>query len=80
MNALYDAFSKTPIDRTRQCPGNPKNLDVRWAIVVHYKDGSQDAVGFNDITDCIQSSRSENAWPSGRTLFVYAIQNFPFMR
>ena len=80
VNALYEAFSKTGVDRTQDCPGRPQIFDVRWAIVVTYKDGSRDAVGFNDLSDCIQSSRSAKAWPSGRGLFVYAIQNFPFMR
>jgi hypothetical protein len=80
LDALYDAFSKTGIDRDLECPGRPEVLDVRWAIVVTYKDGSHDAVGFNDLRDCVQSSRSAKPWPSGRGLYVYAIQNFPFMK
>src|SRR5579885_915115 len=80
VDMLYDVFSKTGVDRTRDCPSHPQIFDLRWAIVVTYKDGSHDAVGFNDLQDCLQSSRSQKAWPSGRGLFVYAIRSFPFMR
>lgn len=82
VDALYHAFSITPFERTSECPTHPKpfRLDVRWAIVVTYKDGSHDALGFNDLFDCIQSSGSPKAWRSGRGLFTYVVQTFPFMR
>jgi hypothetical protein len=82
VNALYEAFTITPVDRTADCPlrSQPSRYDVRWAIVVTYTDGSHDAVGFNEMWDCIQSSRSPKAWRSGRGLYNYVIQTFPFMR
>ncbi|HEY0382469.1 MAG TPA: hypothetical protein VGC72_09740 [Candidatus Elarobacter sp.] len=82
VNALYEALSNTPVDRTAECPlrSLPYRLDVRWAIVVTYTDGSHDAVGFNDLWDCVQSSASPKAWRSGRGLFTYVVQTFPFMR
>jgi hypothetical protein len=82
VDALYQAFSVTPVDRTAECPlhSQPFRLDVRWAIVVTYTDGSHDAIGFNDLWDCIQSSASPKAWRSGRGLFTYVVQTFPFMK
>ena len=82
VNALYEVFGTTPVDRTAACPlrSQPSRYDVRWAIVVTYTDGSHDAVGFNELFDCIQSSRSPQAWRSGRGLYTYVIQTFPFMR
>ena len=82
VDALYRAFSITPIDRTAECPlhSQPFRFDVRWAIVVTYTDGSRDAVGFNDLVDCIQSSTSPKALRSGRGLFTYVVQTVPFMK
>jgi len=82
VDALYKALSITPVDRKTGCPlrSQPYRFDVRWAIVVTYTDGSHDAVGFNDMVDCVQSSASPKAWRSGRGLFVYVVQTFPFMR
>jgi len=82
LNALYDVFTYTPIDRRKNCElrSVPFRYDVRWAIVVTYKDGSHDAVGFNELFDCIQSSTSPKAMRSGRGLYTYVVQNFPFMR
>ena len=82
VDALYQAFSSTPVDRTAECPlhSQPFRFDVRWAIVVTYTDGSHDAIGFNDLWDCIQTATSPKAWRSGRGLFTYVVQTFPFMR
>jgi hypothetical protein len=82
VDALYQAFSITPVDRSAECPlhSQPFRFDVRWAIVVTYTDGSHDAIGFNDLWDCVQSSASPKAWRSGRGLFTYVVQTFPFMR
>lgn len=82
VDALYQAFTITPVDRAAECPrhSQPFRYDVRWAIVVTYTDGSHDAIGFNDLWDCIQSLTSPKAWRSGRGLFTYVVQTFPFMR
>ena len=80
VDALYDGLAKTGIDRAADCPSHSQTLDVRWAIVVTYKDGSHDAIGLNDLWDCVQMSTSPKAWRSGRGLYEYVIQTFPFMK
>ncbi len=82
VDALYQAFVNTAIQPALECPlhSQPYRLDVRWAIVVTYTDGSHDAIGFNDRWDCIQSASSPKAWPSSRDLYTYVVQTFPFMR
>jgi hypothetical protein len=60
------------------CEGN--DVDVRWAIVLNYRDHTKEALGFNRISNCLQllSRKAPIATTSGLVAFVD--RTFGFMR
>ena len=77
LDDLYSALGDTSVAPERSCRQSP--LDVRWAIVLTYKDGKKDAVAIGADRPCVQLSSRDAALPASRARLLGFIQRtFPF--
>lgn len=78
VDALYQGLNDTVAFLNTPC--ETRRLDVRWAIVLNYKDHTKDALGFNRRARCLQvlSRQAPTATTDGMLEFVD--RTFGFMR
>lgn len=75
---LYHALADTVTDQASACKGD--NVDVRWAIVLNYRDQTRDAIGIGQPYSCVKVlSRETPVVVASDTLLKYVKRNFPFM-
>lgn len=74
---LYRAIHDTSVSPERPC--EQLNIDVRWALVLTYRDGNKDALGIGFVNPCLQLSSRPDAVPGSRKELMSFIQRmFPF--
>ena len=74
---LYRAIHDTSVSPERPC--EQSNIDVRWALVLTYRDGNKDALGIGFVNPCLQLSSRPDALPGSRKeLMSFIQQMFPF--
>jgi hypothetical protein len=74
---LYRTIDVTSVSPDRACPQS--NIDVRWALVLTYRDGKKDALGIGFVNPCLQLSSRPSAVPASREPLMSFIQRtFPF--
>lgn len=78
VDALYQGLNDTIVFLNTPC--ETRRLDVRWAIVLNYKDHTKDALGFNRLARCLQalSRQAPNVTTDG--MVEYVDRTFGFMR
>ncbi len=78
VGSLYSALSDTILDPNTPCEAN--QVDVRWAIVLNYKDHTKEALGFNRVAKCVQFLSHPTASTATPGLVRYVDRTFGFMR
>jgi hypothetical protein len=77
LDDLYRAIHDTSVSPGHAC--SESNIDVRFALVLSYKYGGEDAIGIGDSNPCIQlSSRKVAIQASREQLLSFIERNFPF--
>jgi hypothetical protein len=74
---LYQALNGTTINLTEGC--SPNSPDMRWGIVLNYRDGTRDAIGFPASSSCAQILSKTEPVVASAALRIYVEHNFPFM-
>lgn len=74
---LYRAIRGTSISLDHPCPQS--EIDVRWALVLTYRDSKRDAVGIGFVNPCLQlGSRPDAVLASREQLMTFIRRTFPF--
>ena len=79
IDELYKVLTNTTVDPNTACASGSQ-LDVRWGIVINYKDHTREAVGFGNLFDCVQILSIAAPVHSSWDLLRYAERTFPFMK
>lgn len=74
---LYQALMNTVIDPSSACRNS--YVDVRWVIVMNYRDQTRDAIGIGQPYSCVQILSREAPAVASNGLLKYVQRNFPFM-
>jgi hypothetical protein len=74
---LERALSETSVKGLCEMQG----LDVRWAFVLNYEDGTHEVIGFTlyNNLDCVQVQSQPNNLAVSKALFEYAVRRFGFL-
>jgi hypothetical protein len=78
VDALYSGLDNTSINLNSPCDST--GPDVRWAIVLNYKDHTREAIGFDRIAYCLQVSSRQAPMPSTDGMVKFVDRTFGFMR
>jgi|GEM_PF-3452250 len=79
INELYKVLKNTTVDPKTACASGSQ-LDVRWGIVINYRDHTREAVGFGNLFDCVQILSIDAPLHSSWDLLKYVERTFPFMK
>ena len=74
---LYRALANTATDPKSACRSD--HIDVRWVIVMNYRDQTKDAIGIGQPYSCVQILSREAPVVASDGLLKYVQRNFPFM-
>jgi hypothetical protein len=74
---LYRALRSAAFDRRANCAA--QIFDARWAIALHYEDGTKDVIGFGPLSNCIRVLKRKGLIAVSPALLRYVKRNFPFM-
>ena len=72
---LYEALNGTVI-----LDGTCGSFDMRWAVVMTYRDQTREAVGFGPFYQCVEVLSTGERLAVSPALFEYVLRTFPFMR
>jgi hypothetical protein len=75
-DSLYSAMEETLTNPDTSCPASP---DVRWAIVLNYRNKTKDALGFGTLDNCVQVSSLSKPLATSSALLKFVQRMFPFM-
>ena len=78
VDALYHGLNDTVVFLHTPC--ETRKLDVRWAIVLNYKDHTKDALGFNRRARCLQLLSREAPTATTDGMLEFVDRTFGFMR
>jgi hypothetical protein len=54
--------------------------DLRWAVVLTFRDGTRQAFGFGTLLTCVEIMSTGESVEVSPGLYQYVIRTFPFMR
>jgi hypothetical protein len=74
---LYQALTNTATEPTAECSSD--SVDTRWAIVLHFRDQTKEAIGFGPAYLCIRILSRTAPVVATTALLKFVEKSFPFM-